>query len=239
MGPVKVTKNASDRVHPRVQFQDHLLKIREKNEDDPVKMFFADYLDTSLALLSYDYKSELHNLRRCHQLDMTNHTKELKQSMKTPTLPLGEKFVLAQDKLGMKIPVDTLEDFEKWENMLDLKDAENVEEVTKRRAALMEFMANETSESNDFVADTKKILFHFTKKPVQLLYSGAGRATRGVAKKNFSKTMSYECMRDFLKAKYKKSEEEMKILTTTSDWLSAASDRDGGAAERKRARHSA
>ncbi|XP_011299719.1 uncharacterized protein [Fopius arisanus] len=121
----------------------------------------------------------------------------------------------------------------------NLDNAENVEDVTQRRAALMEVMTDETSSSNDFVKDTKTILPLFINKPVQLLYSGIGRAARGVAKKNFSKKMSYACMRDFLKAKYKKSEKEMMLITTTSNWLAAALDRDGGAAEGKRARNSA
>ncbi|XP_011299717.1 uncharacterized protein [Fopius arisanus] len=239
MHPVEATNNATNQMHPKTHCEDRLQQLRKQNQNDPVKMFFADYLDASLALLSYNYKGELRNLRRCHQLDMSNHTSELKQSMKAPMMPIGEKFVLVRDKLGMKIPLDTLEDFEKWEKLLDLDNAENVEDVTQRRAALMEVMTDETSSSNDFVKDTKTILPLFINKPVQLLYSGIGRAARGVAKKNFSKKMSYACMRDFLKAKYKKSEKEMMLITTTSNWLAAALDRDGGAAEGKRARNSA
>ncbi|XP_063971888.1 uncharacterized protein LOC135159778 [Diachasmimorpha longicaudata] len=238
MNPVQATHSASNKMHRRSIYEDRLQELRKQNQDDPTKMFIADYLDASLALLLHNHKGELRNLRRCHQLDMGNHTNDLKQSIKAPMMPIGEKFVLVDHKLGMKIPLDTLGDFEKWEKSLDLDHAENVEEVTERRAALMEFMTAETSSSNDFVKDAKTILPLFINKPVQLLYSGIGRATRGVAKKNFSKTMSYACMRDFLKAKYKKSEKEMMLITTTSNWLAAALDRDGGAAERKRAQKS-
>ncbi|XP_063987894.1 uncharacterized protein LOC135168008 isoform X2 [Diachasmimorpha longicaudata] len=195
MNPVQATHKAPNKMDPRSSYEDRLQELRKQNQDDPTKMFFADYLDASLALLSLNHKEELRNLRRCYQLDMDNHINELKQYIKAPMMPIGDKFVLGDHKLGMKIPLDTLEDFEKWEKLLDLDHAENVEEVTQRRAALMEFMTAETSGSNDFVKDAKTILPLFINKPVQLLYSGIGRATRGVAKKNFSKTMSYACMR--------------------------------------------
>lgn len=52
-----------------------------------------------------------------------------------------------------------------------------------------------TRRSGKYDKDIQKIMSEYLKKDVQILYSGAGRVTKGTGKKNFSATESYSLIK--------------------------------------------
>ncbi|XP_015119817.1 uncharacterized protein LOC107043033 [Diachasma alloeum] len=218
----------------KAELTERLVKLREEASDDPMKQFFVDYFDASMNLLVYKFRGDLENQRRSNQYDLKKTKNELKESFIIRPLIQKESTTKLLDKLGTTLPMKSPGDFEKWEKSLDPQAEENREKpegVTDKVTALKQDMTIETSGSTDPSTDVKILLGLLITKTVQLEYSGAGRRVRGVGKKNFSATFTYKCMNEFLMEKYGKSTKEMKVLSITSQFLSGASDCEGGRAE--------
>ncbi|XP_011302914.1 uncharacterized protein [Fopius arisanus] len=134
ISPTKVKITPSSRHLQMIQLDDTFQKLREENKDDPLRMCIADYVDAVAIKLSHNWKYDLHLLQRNIQHDMGTKLNTFGKIMQAPTVG---NIVTYAEKLSMRMPMETPEDFDKWERMLDFKDAENIEEVRKRREALI------------------------------------------------------------------------------------------------------
>ncbi|XP_011302915.1 uncharacterized protein [Fopius arisanus] len=106
----------------------------QSSKISPTKVCIADYVDAVAIKLSHNWKYDLHLLQRNIQHDMGTKLNTFGKIMQAPTVG---NIVTYAEKLSMRMPMETPEDFDKWERMLDFKDAENIEEVRKRREALI------------------------------------------------------------------------------------------------------
>ncbi|XP_063988120.1 uncharacterized protein LOC135168132 [Diachasmimorpha longicaudata] len=229
--PEKNTTNVAKIYQRRLLLLKSRQKLRDDNKNDSLRMFLADYIDTSQGILSCDNRLTIHNFKRTFQSDLSNHTQAVQRTViasKSLENLQGEKIELMEDKLGMKMPMKAPEDFEESEKLLNLEITEHV----------MDFLEQVTYTSKDCKKDIQGILTVLIKKAIQLEYSSAGRKVQGVGKKAFNATQTCNCIREFLIAKYQISEKSMNMLTITSDWLSGAGYRERRASEKKRTRNS-
>ncbi|XP_057335751.1 uncharacterized protein LOC130674443 [Microplitis mediator] len=82
--------------------------------------------------------------------------------------------------------------------------------------------------------DVYKIMGKIIKKEVQLQYSGAGKLIKGLRKKSFKETETFNALDRFFTAEYHASKEKIKVLTAVSTFLSGVKDRDGCRAQRNK-----
>lgn len=105
--------------------------------------------------------------------------------------------------------------------------------------------------------DVHKMMEKVVEKEVQLQYSGCGRKIKGVGKKSFRETETYQIMEsklmlnyayfnmkcvltiiiivsEFILAKYQKSDKKISVITAVSYFLAGAKDRKGGRSQRNK-----
>ncbi|XP_011314649.1 uncharacterized protein [Fopius arisanus] len=214
-----------------------LKTLRENAIEDPLKQFCADYWDATTELLTYKYREDLSSLKRSIQYDLNRKIEELRVSMMVCNVAGGEPITSPREGLSADFPIKSFEQFLDFEKTLDPTHQDNLadpEKALQKQDILKAFMGVLTNKGMDYAADIKKILKELISKEVQLNYSGVGRVVKGRGKRNFSATLTFACLRDFIEGKYKNSNIPLKIISITSDWLSGAGDRDGGCSQRKK-----
>ncbi|XP_063993675.1 uncharacterized protein LOC135171217 [Diachasmimorpha longicaudata] len=225
------------KVERKLELQKQMQSLRDKGKNDPLKVFFMNYLDVKSELLVVQLQDHIQNMRRAQQYDLNNKTEDLKESLSCLSSQ-NSTDPSATTQLGVVIPITTLEDFEMFEEMLDPKAERNIatpdsalekQEILKR---VMKILAQGTQKWEKTV---NAILLGLIKKDVQQHYSGLGRKVHGVGKRNFSATLSFSCMKDVVEQIYEGKPEKLNILSATSSFLALWRDREGGCAERRRA----
>ncbi|KAK9880083.1 hypothetical protein WA026_008599 [Henosepilachna vigintioctopunctata] len=111
---------------------------------------------------------------------------------------------------------------------------ESLKDNEDKRNALTEIFQMVSAGCTKYEDDVHKIMEKMINKEVQLQYSGCGRKVKGVGKKSFKETETYQIMEKFLMAKYQKSNGKIGVITAVSNFLSGAKDREGGRAQRNK-----
>ncbi|XP_015118759.1 uncharacterized protein LOC107042272 [Diachasma alloeum] len=189
-----------------------------------------------MELWASKVQNDIENSRRTQQHDLGRKMEDLKVSFPTQ-VTTGDEPSSPSDIPGVAFPIATLEDFEKFEKMLDPKDEANPanpDAALQNQGALKNIMKLKTQGSNDYEKNIKIIMPTLIKKEVQGHYSGFGRTKKGVGKKNFSATMTFKCLEAFLEQKFAGGTVKFITGSIVSAWLGGWSDCEGGGAKRKR-----
>ncbi|XP_011871562.1 PREDICTED: uncharacterized protein LOC105564069 [Vollenhovia emeryi] len=121
------------------------------------------------------------------------------------------------------LPTVTMDDF------LNLEDALRTPEKKKSLMGLFSIITAGDHNVKDCIGKMMKSVMG---KSVELEYSGTGRVIHGQSKKNFSGTITYQCIRDILVEKFGNTLDIKKLPGQIGVWLSGAGDREGGRKQR-------
>lgn len=219
---------------PTKKSADERIKILRSYIDNDLKEFISDYIDAKNEILLLSITNSITNAKRSLQYDLDKKLKTMKQCIRMES-KIEQKPTL-RAILETSLPIKTLDDFLKFDNSLNPNIEENegnTQKSLEKQKALKGLYEIVTVGSNNYKADIKTIMPKIVTKTVQLEYSGKGRVVHGTSKRNFSETMVYQCMKEFLEEKYINPSTQMKILNITSRYLSGAGDRESGYAMRK------
>lgn len=167
----------------------------------------------------------INSAKRSILYNVDKKVNDIKNAIEASTEMPKENLNSIKDKLGVALPIKTIEEFLSFEEMIATTE--------EKKQALIHFyrilVCGETCIKNC----VKKIMTATLSKTIEMEYSAFGKLMRGVGKRNFSLTNTYSCLNQVLLDKYGSSDEYKDMKTVMSRWLSGASDRDGGRKKRK------
>ncbi|KAF7987984.1 hypothetical protein HCN44_004800 [Aphidius gifuensis] len=231
--PVTFIKKLTKVEEYRLRLDKVKTSLLQYDENDPVMDFLANYMQEALTDLFDCFISEISNMKRSIQYDLKTKTDDIKTLRFIPNPIQGPSI---QGILATKLPVEILEEFQKFDNSLDVlltaRSDHDQQLCKEKKNSLISYFTRICSSSEDHKKNIQVMVPAVMKRSVQLVYSGAGRSINGTSKLSFNSTQTFNCMTEFLHAKYPGV--AMKILSITSDYLSGAKDREEGYKQRKK-----
>ncbi|XP_015114396.1 uncharacterized protein LOC107039345 [Diachasma alloeum] len=122
----------------KTELQKRLEDLHHKGKADSQTKLLIDYLDAKFELITLKLQDEIQSAKRAQQYDLGKKVEDLKNSIAAPASD-NKGDASARALLGVQLPIATLDEFEKFEQMLDPKsevNAVNPEAALEKQALL-------------------------------------------------------------------------------------------------------
>ncbi|TGZ55816.1 hypothetical protein DBV15_09346 [Temnothorax longispinosus] len=181
----------------------------------------ADNIEPFQDLKNYIEK-KIENLRERIGYDLRIKINELKNTIigADLTSAAGPNLTSTKTRLSVKVPIETLDEFLNYENVLK-NDKDEIEALRM----FFRVLINSQTKANLCIAT---IMVATLDKAVELEYSGFGRSVAGNSKRNFNTTKTCIIMKEAIMDKLGEGLETANLQSKISKWLSGAKDRQGG-----------